>query len=78
MEADNKTKVAGGASALSIIAAGLSCPACFPAFAGLAAASSGAHLGHVFRNNSKSSTGDRYCINATVLEFVPRAEFDKR
>ena len=30
------TGAAGGASMMSIIVAGLSCPACFPAFAGLA------------------------------------------
>ena len=33
----NRTNLAGGASIMSIIVAGLSCPACFPAFAGLGA-----------------------------------------
>ena len=31
--------------------------------------SSGIHLGHVFENEGPNGT-DRYCINATVLEFV--------
>ena len=31
------------------------------------------HLGHVFNDGPNGSR--RYCINATVLEFLPRAEF---
>ena len=36
---------------------------------------SGAHLGHVF--NDAPGGRQRFCINATVLEFVPRAEVKK-
>jgi len=36
---------------------------------------SGAHLGHVF--NDAPGGRQRFCINATVLEFVPRAEIKK-
>ncbi len=35
--------------------------------------SSGIHLGHVFPDGPNGQS--RYCINATVLEFVPRSEF---
>ncbi|MFC3032122.1 peptide-methionine (S)-S-oxide reductase MsrA [Pseudoalteromonas fenneropenaei] len=33
--------------------------------------SSGIHLGHVFKGEGPNGA-DRYCINATVLEFMPR------
>ena len=36
---------------------------------------SGAHLGHVF---DREDGRKRFCINATVLEFIPRAEIEKR
>ncbi|MBQ4836513.1 MULTISPECIES: peptide-methionine (S)-S-oxide reductase MsrA [Pseudoalteromonas] len=32
--------------------------------------STGIHLGHVFKNEGPRGT-DRYCINATVLDFIP-------
>lgn len=40
-------------------------------------ASTGIHLGHVFPNEGPRGK-PRYCINATVLEFVPRAQFEQR
>jgi peptide methionine sulfoxide reductase msrA/msrB len=36
---------------------------------------SGAHLGHVF--NDAPGGRQRFCINATVLEFIPRSEINK-
>ncbi|TMP88284.1 peptide-methionine (S)-S-oxide reductase [Pseudoalteromonas ruthenica] len=39
--------------------------------------SSGIHLGHVFPNEGPGGKA-RYCINATVLEFLPRDEFNGR
>jgi peptide methionine sulfoxide reductase msrA/msrB len=36
---------------------------------------SGAHLGHVF--NDAPGGRRRFCINATVLEFVPREKVQK-
>ena len=35
---------------------------------------SGIHLGHVF---DRADGRKRFCINATVLEFVPREEIKK-
>jgi peptide methionine sulfoxide reductase msrA/msrB len=37
---------------------------------------SGAHLGHVF--NDAPGGKQRFCINATVLEFVPRSQLTKK
>ncbi|CAH9061027.1 Peptide methionine sulfoxide reductase MsrA [Pseudoalteromonas sp. CIP111854] len=33
---------------------------------------SGIHLGHVFKNEGPGGS-DRYCINATVLDFIPKS-----
>ena len=33
-------------------------------------ASCGGHLGHIFDDGPKETTGQRYCVNTTSIKFV--------